>query len=147
MVVDMPFGSYEESSAQAFRGAAHMMAETGCVAVRLEGGETMAETIHFLSARGIPVMAQIRLTPQAVNTFGGFACRAGARAPSASCATPLLLPRRVLSRRARKVSVPAKGTIGTVTRRERLAGMAAARICAERGPVRCGDDESGALLS
>lgn len=72
MVVDMPFGSYEESPEQAFRNASRMMAETGCGAVKLEGGETMAETIRFLTGRGIPVMAHVGLTPQGVNTFGGY---------------------------------------------------------------------------
>ncbi|MGO4834922.1 3-methyl-2-oxobutanoate hydroxymethyltransferase, partial [Rhizobiaceae sp. 2RAB30] len=65
MVVDMPFGSYEESPEQAFRNAARLMAETGCAAVKIEGGETMADTIRFLTGRGIPVMAHIGLTPQA----------------------------------------------------------------------------------
>jgi len=72
MVVDMPFGSYEESPQQAFRNAARMMAETGCAAVKLEGGATMAETIGFLTLRGIPVMAHVGLTPQAVNALGGY---------------------------------------------------------------------------
>lgn len=72
MVVDMPFGSYEESPAQAFRNAALVMAETGAAALKLEGGESVAETIRFLTARGIPVMGHIGLTPQAVNAFGGY---------------------------------------------------------------------------
>ncbi|HEV2898195.1 MAG TPA: 3-methyl-2-oxobutanoate hydroxymethyltransferase [Pseudaminobacter sp.] len=72
MVVDMPFGSYEESPEQAFGNAARIMAETGCAAVKLEGGEMMAETIRFLAARGVPVMGHVGLTPQAVNTFGGY---------------------------------------------------------------------------
>ncbi|MGB3901085.1 MAG: 3-methyl-2-oxobutanoate hydroxymethyltransferase [Mesorhizobium sp.] len=72
MVVDMPFGSYEESPAQAFRSAARLMAETGCAAVKLEGGEAVADTIRFLTARGIPVMAHVGLTPQAFNVFGGY---------------------------------------------------------------------------
>ncbi|SJM30176.1 3-methyl-2-oxobutanoate hydroxymethyltransferase [Mesorhizobium delmotii] len=72
MVVDMPFGSYEESSEQAFRNAARVMAETGSAAVKLEGGEAMAETIRFLTGRGVPVMAHVGLTPQAVNAFGGY---------------------------------------------------------------------------
>ncbi|MHA6645711.1 3-methyl-2-oxobutanoate hydroxymethyltransferase, partial [Mesorhizobium sp. A623] len=72
MVVDMPFGSYEEGEKQAFRNAGRLMAETGCAAVKLEGGESMADTIRFLAARGIPVMAHIGLTPQAVNSFGGY---------------------------------------------------------------------------
>lgn len=72
MVIDMPFGSYEESPQQAFRNAAQLMAETGAAAVKLEGGVEMAETIRFLVARGIPVMAHIGLTPQSVNTLGGY---------------------------------------------------------------------------
>lgn len=72
MVVDMPFGSYEESPAQAFRNAARVMAETACAAVKIEGGASMADTIHFLVSRGIPVMAHVGLTPQAINTLGGY---------------------------------------------------------------------------
>lgn len=72
MVIDMPFGSYEEGPEQAFRNAARLMAETGAGAVKLEGGEAMAETVRFLTARGIPVMAHVGLTPQAVNTLGGY---------------------------------------------------------------------------
>jgi 3-methyl-2-oxobutanoate hydroxymethyltransferase len=71
-VIDMPFGSYEESPQQAFRNASRLMAETGAPAVKLEGGQHMAETIAFLSARGVPVMAHVGLTPQAVNTLGGY---------------------------------------------------------------------------
>ena len=72
VVVDMPFGSYEESPAQAFRNAARMMKETECGAIKIEGGTRMAETVKFLSERGIPVMAHIGLTPQSINVFGGF---------------------------------------------------------------------------
>ncbi len=72
MVIDMPFGSYEESPQQAFRNAARLMAETGAGAVKLEGGTHMAETIAFLVARGIPVMAHVGLTPQSINTLGGY---------------------------------------------------------------------------
>ena len=71
-VIDMPFGSYEESPAQAYRNAARLMAETGAPAVKLEGGLHMAETIAFLTARGVPVMAHVGLTPQSVNTLGGY---------------------------------------------------------------------------
>ncbi len=71
-VIDMPFGSYEESPQQAYRNAARLMAETGAPAVKLEGGLHMAETIAFLTARGVPVMAHVGLTPQAVNTLGGY---------------------------------------------------------------------------
>ena len=72
VVVDMPFGSYEESPSVAFRNAAHIMKETGCGAVKLEGGRRMAETVRFLVERGIPVMAHIGLTPQSINVLGGF---------------------------------------------------------------------------
>ncbi len=71
-VIDMPFGSYEESPSQAFRNASRLMAETGAPAIKLEGGLHMAETIAFLTARGVPVMAHVGLTPQAVNTLGGY---------------------------------------------------------------------------
>lgn len=71
-VIDMPFGSYEESPQQAFRNASRLMAETGAPAVKLEGGQHMAETIAFLTQRGVPVMAHVGLTPQAVNTLGGY---------------------------------------------------------------------------
>jgi len=72
MVVDMPFGSYEEGREQAFRNAARLMAVPGCGAVKLEGGVEMGETIRFLTARGIPVMAHVGLTPQSINTLGGY---------------------------------------------------------------------------
>ena len=72
MVVDMPFGSYEEGPEQAFRNAATLMRETGCGAVKLEGGAHMAPTIRFLTQRAIPVMAHIGLTPQSVHSFGGY---------------------------------------------------------------------------
>ncbi len=71
-VIDMPFGSYEESPQQAYRNAARLMSETGAPAVKLEGGVHMAETIAFLTKRGVPVMAHIGLTPQSVNTLGGY---------------------------------------------------------------------------
>ena len=72
LVIDMPFGSYEESPEQAFANAATLMRETGAAAVKLEGGQHMADTIAFLVARGIPVMAHIGLTPQSINTLGGY---------------------------------------------------------------------------
>src|SRR5690606_20817637 len=72
VVVDLPFGSYEESPQIAFRSAARIMRETGCGAVKLEGGRHMAETIRYLVERGIPVMGHVGLTPQSVNTLGGF---------------------------------------------------------------------------
>jgi 3-methyl-2-oxobutanoate hydroxymethyltransferase len=72
VVVDLPFGSYQESKEQAFRTAAHIMKETGASAVKLEGGEEMAETVAFLSSRGIPVMGHVGLMPQLVNATGGY---------------------------------------------------------------------------
>ncbi len=72
VVVDLPFGSYEESPEAAFRSAVRIMKETGCGAVKLEGGHLMADTIRFLVDRGIPVMAHVGLMPQSVNTLGGF---------------------------------------------------------------------------
>lgn len=72
MVIDMPFGSFEESPEQAFRNAARLMAETGAGAIKLEGGRHMASTIRFLVERGIPVMGHVGLTPQSVNTLGGY---------------------------------------------------------------------------
>jgi 3-methyl-2-oxobutanoate hydroxymethyltransferase len=75
VVVDMPFGSYEESPEAAFRAAAQVMKGTGCAAVKLEGGEAMAPTVAFLTQRGIPVVGHVGLTPQAVNTLGGYGAR------------------------------------------------------------------------
>ncbi len=75
VAVDMPFGSYEASPEQAFASAARVMKESGCAAVKLEGGEAMAPTIAFLSQRGIPVIGHVGLTPQAVNQLGGYAAR------------------------------------------------------------------------
>jgi 3-methyl-2-oxobutanoate hydroxymethyltransferase len=72
VVVDMPFGSYEESPSEAFRNSARVMKETGCGAIKIEGGAHMAETIRYLTDRGIPVMSHIGMTPQAVNTIGSF---------------------------------------------------------------------------
>lgn len=75
VVVDMPFGAYEASPQQAFESAARLLKESGAVAVKLEGGEAMAETVAFLSQRGIPVMGHVGLTPQAVNVLGGYMAR------------------------------------------------------------------------
>jgi 3-methyl-2-oxobutanoate hydroxymethyltransferase len=72
VVVDMPFGSYEEGREQAFRNAARILKETGAGAIKMEGGAHMAETVAFLVKRGVPVMGHVGLTPQSVNTMGGF---------------------------------------------------------------------------
>jgi len=72
VVVDMPFGSYEQSKEQAFASCARVLKETGCGAIKLEGGRRMAETIAFLVERGVPVMGHVGLTPQSINTIGAF---------------------------------------------------------------------------
>ena len=75
VVIDMPFGTYEESKEQAFRNAARALSETGAGAVKLEGGVEMAETVSFLSNRGIPVLGHVGLMPQSVHAHGGYAAR------------------------------------------------------------------------
>jgi len=99
VVVDMPFGSYEASREQAFMNAARVLKETGCGAVKIEGGSRMAETIRFLVERGVPVMAHVGLTPQSINTIGSFRAQ-GARRPigARSSRTPLLSRKRAPSR-------------------------------------------------
>jgi 3-methyl-2-oxobutanoate hydroxymethyltransferase len=72
VTIDMPFGSYESSREQAFASAARVLKETGCGAIKLEGGRRMADTIRFLAERGVPVMAHVGLTPQSINTIGSF---------------------------------------------------------------------------
>ena len=122
MVVDMPFGSYEKGPEQAFGNAARVMAETGCAAVKLEGGETMAETIRFLTRRGIPVMAHVGLTPQAVNAFGGYTVQGrgesgdrvlrDARAVAEAGAFSVVLekvPERLARRITEEVAIPTIG--------------------------------------
>ncbi len=83
VIVDLPFGSYQESPQQAFRSAARVMAETGCAGVKLEGGSEMAETIAFLVARGVPVMGHVGLTPQSVHALGGFRTQGRSQAEAA----------------------------------------------------------------
>ncbi len=72
VVVDMPFGSYQESPEQAFRHAAYILQKSNASAVKMEGGAFLAETTRFLTERGIPVMAHVGLMPQYFNTMGGF---------------------------------------------------------------------------
>ena len=83
VAIDMPFGSYEESPEQAFRCASRILKETGAAAVKLEGGEAMAETVRFLTARGVPVIGHVGLTPQAVNALGGYGTRGRSEAEAA----------------------------------------------------------------
>ncbi|HVI97723.1 MAG TPA: 3-methyl-2-oxobutanoate hydroxymethyltransferase [Sphingomonas sp.] len=75
VVVDMPFGSYEASPQQAFESASWLLKQTGAAGVKMEGGAAMAETVKFLTDRGIPVMGHVGLTPQAVNVLGGYGAR------------------------------------------------------------------------
>ncbi|WP_119461244.1 3-methyl-2-oxobutanoate hydroxymethyltransferase [Rhodospirillaceae bacterium SYSU D60014] len=75
LTVDMPFASYQESPGVAFRSAARLMVEAGCSSVKIEGGREMAETIAFLTDRGIPVMGHVGLVPQSVNSLGGYRAR------------------------------------------------------------------------
>jgi 3-methyl-2-oxobutanoate hydroxymethyltransferase len=93
VAVDMPFGSYEASPACAFASAARILKETGAAAVKLEGGERMAETIAFLTGRGIPVIGHVGLTPQAVNALGGY----GARGRGAAEAKKILADARAVA--------------------------------------------------
>jgi len=75
VIVDMPFGSYQESPEVAFRNAARIMKEVGCAGVKIEGGAEMASTVTFLTKRGIPVLGHVGLMPQQVNIAGGFKTR------------------------------------------------------------------------
>jgi 3-methyl-2-oxobutanoate hydroxymethyltransferase len=93
VIVDMPFGSYEGSPEQAFASAARILKETGAAGVKLEGGEAMAETVAFLTRRGIPVMGHVGLTPQAVNALGGY----GARGRSAAEADKIVNDARAVA--------------------------------------------------
>ena len=83
VVVDMPFGSYEQGPEQAFASAARVLAETGAAGVKREGGETLAPTVEFLTKRGIPVVGHVGLTPQAVNALGGYGARGRSNAEHA----------------------------------------------------------------
>jgi 3-methyl-2-oxobutanoate hydroxymethyltransferase len=123
VVVDMPFGSYEESPQIAFRNAARVLQETGCGAIKLEGGARMAETIHYLSQRGVPAMAHIGLTPQMIQVLGGFktqgrteaewpAIEADARAVAEAGAFAMVLEgmaEPLAAKIAREVSIPTIG--------------------------------------
>ena len=84
VLIDLPFGSYEASLEAAFVSAARVLKETGAAGVKLEGGAAMAETIHFLTRRGIPVMAHVGLTPQAINVLGGYGARGRTEAEAAA---------------------------------------------------------------
>ena len=122
VLADLPFGSFQESPAQAFASAARLMAE-GAGMVKLEGGAVMAETTRFLVERGIPVCAHIGLTPQSVHTLGGYRVQgrqvdgadrlvADARAHEAAGAAVVLMeamPAAVAKRVTEAVGVPTIG--------------------------------------
>lgn len=76
VVCDMPFGSYQTGAKDAVRNAITIMKETGCDALKLEGGEEIIEAIHAIIAAGIPVCGHLGLTPQSINKFGTYAVRA-----------------------------------------------------------------------
>ncbi|CAJ0821894.1 MULTISPECIES: 3-methyl-2-oxobutanoate hydroxymethyltransferase [Ralstonia] len=111
VVVDLPFGTYQESPAQAFRSAARLLSETGAQAVKLEGGVEMADTIRFLTERGVPVMAHIGLMPQQANATGGFK----AQGLDAGSATRIFEAARAVER-AGAFSVVIEGTAEALAR-------------------------------
>ena len=80
VVVDQPFGSYEDSPETAFKSASRVMMETGCQAIKIESGSYAAETISYLVERGIPVMSHVGLRPQSSNVLGGFRARGRTKA-------------------------------------------------------------------
>ncbi len=112
VVVDMPFASYQESPQQAYRNAARMLAETNAQAVKLEGGQEMAETIEFLTQRGVPVMAHVGLKPQSANALGGF--KAQGRDDAAA---ELILRDAKAVEAAGAFSVVIEGVVGAVAAR------------------------------
>ena len=141
VIVDMPFGTYQESPQLAFRNAARVMAETGCGGVKVEGGAEIAETIDFLTRRGVPVFGHIGLMPQSVHMAGGYRARgrkgqdaaailADARAVAEAGAFALVIESTMepLARRITKaVSIPTIG-IG--------AGAGCSGQVHPRGPAR-----------
>jgi len=142
VIVDLPFGSYQESPATAFRSAARVMAETGCAGVKLEGGAEMAETIAFLVARGIPVLGHVGLKPQSVHGQGGY--RVQGRNPAD--AEQIFRDAEAVAR-AGAFSLVLEGTVEPVARAvtERLAipviGIGASPAC--DGQVLVTDDMIG----
>jgi len=72
VVCDMPFLTYQVSREEAIRNCGRVLAETGCQAVKVEGGAHIAETVRALVQAGIPVMGHLGLTPQSVNALGGY---------------------------------------------------------------------------
>ncbi len=130
VAVDMPFGSYEGSPEQAFASAARIMKETGCAAVKLEGGEAMAATIDFLSKRGVPVIGHVGLTPQAVNQLGGY----GARGRSDAEAAHILSDARAVAD-AGAFCIVAEGVVETIA--EELTDALAIPVIGIGASARC----------
>jgi 3-methyl-2-oxobutanoate hydroxymethyltransferase len=130
VAVDMPFGSYEGSPEQAFASAARIMKETGCAAVKLEGGEAMAATIDFLSRRGVPVIGHVGLTPQAVNQLGGY----GARGRSDAEAAHILSDARAVAD-AGAFCIVAEGIVETIA--EELTDALAIPVIGIGASARC----------
>jgi 3-methyl-2-oxobutanoate hydroxymethyltransferase len=142
VTVDMPWGSYQEDNAQAFRSAARVLAETGCTAVKIEGGEETAETIAYLTRRGIPVMGHVGLMPQRVNALGGY----GARGRGAEERERILADARAVAD-AGAFSIVVEGVVEPLARAitEAVAvptiGIGASAAC--DGQVLVGDDMLG----
>ena len=123
VVCDLPFGSYQKSPEQAFDASVQVLQQTGCDAVKIEGGEPMAETIRFLAERGIAVVAHIGLTPQSVKKFGSYGKRgksaaeqkqliSDAQAVAAAGAVALVIenvPAELASEITANVSIPTVG--------------------------------------
>lgn len=111
VVVDMPYGTYETSPGFAYENAARIMDETGCAAVKLEGGEVMEGTIAHLTKQGIPVMGHIGLQPQSVEIEGGYKIKGKSNAEISK-----LLGDAQAVARAEAFSVVIEGTIEDVAR-------------------------------
>lgn len=75
VVADMPFMTYQVSANEAFTNAGRIMKETGCSAIKLEGGKNVAEAVLKMTDAGIPVMGHLGLTPQSIHKFGSYRAR------------------------------------------------------------------------
>ena len=130
VAVDLPFGSYEASPEAAFAAAARVMKESGCAAVKLEGGEAMAPTVRFLCERGIPVIGHVGLTPQAVNILGGY----GARGRSEAEAEKIIADGRSVAE-AGAFAVVAEGVLEGIA--DRLTEVLAVPVIGIGASARC----------
>jgi 3-methyl-2-oxobutanoate hydroxymethyltransferase len=122
VIADLPFGSYQASPAQALETAARFMKEGGAQAVKLEGGAPMLPQVEVLAAAGVPVIGHLGLTPQSVNSFGGYRVQgrgeAGeillrdAKAMEAAGASAIVLevvPAELAARATQMLSIPTIG--------------------------------------